>query len=377
MDITAVKTELPTSPAFVFDHPRLTTNLEQLYQLKQASGCQVLYSIKSLPLTQLLALIKPYVDGFSVSSLFEAQLAREIIADHGSVHLATPGIRPDELTALSDVCSHISLNSLSQYQRFQHLLGPGVSLGLRVNPKLSYIDDDRYNPCRLHSKLGIAFEELAQHIDLSQIQGLHLHIFHATTDYAGLTQTITKLTDYFGRDLEKLAWLNIGGGFLHHDIDNDQPFIDCVSALISRYHLDVYIEPGKAVVGNTGFLITTVIDSFVSDGKTIAVLDTSVNHLPEVFEYQSQPHLHEHDPNGRYNALLVGSTCLAGDIFGDYRFNQPLAVGDRLVFTSVGAYSLVKAHRFNGFNLPDVYLYSDNKLNLCQRYSYQNYRALW
>lgn len=377
MDITAVKTELPTSPAFVFDQPRLTTNLEQLYQLKQASGCQVLYSIKSLPLTQLLALIKPYIDGFSVSSLFEAQLAREIIADQGSVHLATPGIRPDELTALSNVCSHISLNSLSQYQRFQNLLTPDVSLGLRVNPKLSYIDDDRYNPCRLHSKLGIAFEELADTIPLSQLQGLHLHTFHANTDYAALVQTISKLTDYFGRDLAQLEWLNIGGGFLHHDIDNAEPFIDCVSALISRYQLKVYIEPGKAVVGNTGFLIATVIDSFVSDGKTIAVLDTSVNHLPEVFEYQTQPYLYEHAPNGPYQVLLAGSTCLAGDIFGDFRFNQPLAIGDRLTFTAVGAYSLVKAHRFNGFNLPDIYLYSDIGLNLCKRYSYQNYRELW
>jgi len=131
------------------------------------------------------------------------------------------------------------------------------------------------------------------------------------------------------------------------------------------------------VVGSAGYLLTTVIDSFVSDGKTIAILDTSVNHNLEVFEYQRQPELYEHDVKGNYPAILAGCTCLAGDVFGEYRFNKPLSIGDKLVFKEVGAYSLVKANRFNGYNLPDIYLYQDQQMKKLKQYNYQDYRQQW
>ena len=131
------------------------------------------------------------------------------------------------------------------------------------------------------------------------------------------------------------------------------------------------------VVDNAGYLLTTVIDSFVSDGQSIAVLDTSVNHNPEVFEYQRQLELHEQDTKGKYSIVLAGCTCLAGDIFGEYQFNKPLVVGDQLVFKQVGAYSLIKANRFNGYNLPDIYQYQARQITHTKHYSYQDYRQQW
>jgi carboxynorspermidine decarboxylase len=189
-----------------------------------------------------------------------------------------------------------------------------------------------------------------------QIKGQHVHNVFSATDFTPLIKTIEKLRSYFGKNLAQLDWLNLGGGYLFNQINHHSPFIKLVNKLKNDFAIEVYIEPGKAVVGRAGYLMTTVIDSFISDGKTIVILDTSVNHNPEVFEYQRQPELYEQDSSGQYSAILAGCTCLAGDVFGEYRFKEPLQTGDKLVFKNVGAYGLIKANRFNGYNLPDMYV---------------------
>lgn len=377
MAIQEIKNDIPSSPAFVLDQAKLIKNLSVLNTLREESGCKVLYSIKSLPFSAVLETAKPVVDGFSVSSLFEARLANEILAGSGAIHLTTPGVRPDEMDELSALCSHISFNSLSQHQHFAARAQARTSIGLRVNPKLSFLNDDRFNPCRQFSKLGVDIDALWQSSVIDDVQGLQIHNVFSATDYAPLLKTIEKLTLYLSDKLPKLSWLNLGGGYLFNQIDDHQPFIAAVSRLKNTFGLDVYIEPGKAVVDRSAYLVATVLDSFVSDGKTIAVLDTSVNHNPEVFEYQRQPELLEHDARGRYKAVLVGCTCLAGDVFGEYGFTEPLSVGDRVVFNNTGAYSLVKANRFNGYNLPDIYAYDSGRLTRLKHYAYQDYRQQW
>ena len=376
MDFQALKDSVSSSPAFVLDAAAVTNTLTQLATLRQQCDVKVLYAVKALPFSAVLELAKPLVDGFSVSSLFEAQLAHELLAGSGSIHLTTPGIRPDEWADLTALLTHVSFNSLSQHQRYA-ATAPPTSIGLRVNPKLSFVNDDRFDPCRQYSKLGVGIDDLWQASCLDQIKGLHIHSVFSATDYAPLIKTIAKLRHYFGNDLAGLDWLNLGGGYLFNQISDHRPFIDLVNRLHDDFKLAVYIEPGKAVVGHAGHLLTTVIDSFVSDGKTIAILDTSVNHNPEVFEYQRQPECHEHDPQGQYSAILAGNTCLAGDVFGEYRFHKPLAIGDKLIFKQLGAYSLIKANRFNGYNLPDIYVYRDRQLKKMKQYSYQDYRRQW
>jgi carboxynorspermidine decarboxylase len=377
MDLHVLKDSVYSSPAFVFDETELTQVLENLAALRTQCGCKILYSIKALPLSSILNIAQPFVDGFSVSSLFEARLANEVLNGQGSVHLTTPGIRPDELYELSSLCSHISFNSLTQFQRFSEIAEAQSSIGLRVNPKFSFLQDDRYDPCRPHSKLGVDLEQLSKTIRLDQIQGLQVHNVFSATDFNPLIKTVEKLRQHLGAGLAELEWLNLGGGYLLGQIDDYQPLVELVKQLKHDYAVDVFIEPGKAIVGRAGYLVATVLDSFDSDGETLAILDTSINHNPEVFEYQRQPELHEHDAEGGYPAILAGSTCLAGDVFGKYFFNEPLQVGDKVIFKNVGAYSLIKANRFNGYNLPDIYLSNSFRVKKVKHYDYLEYRQQW
>jgi carboxynorspermidine decarboxylase len=377
MDIQLFKDCVPTSPAFVFDGDKVVKVLKALATLRERSGCKILYSIKSLPLSVVLELAKPYVDGFSVSSLFEARLANEILAGQGGIHLTTPGIRPDEMTELASLCTHISCNSINQYRQVFNIANKLASIGLRINPKLSFTEDARYDPCRQYSKLGADLGDLVGSDVSAHIKGLHFHTVFSATDYEPLIQTVAKLRDSMGTSLNGLDWLNLGGGYLFDQIDDNESFIKLLCQLKNDFDLDVYIEPGNAVVGKAGYLLTTVTDAFESDGKAIAILDTSINHHPQVFEYQRQPELAEHNPNGLHAVILAGSTCLAGDIFGEYRVNKPLQTGDKVIFKDVGAYSLVKANRFNGYNLPDVYLLRNKQISRIKHYSYQDYRQQW
>ncbi len=376
MDVEHLKADLLSTPAFVLDEHTLLKNLTELQTIKQQAGCQVLYSIKALPLTWLMKLTHKYLDGFSVSSLFEARLASEIAKDGDSIHLTTPGLRADEFSQISQLCSHISFNSFSQYQRLtktqQHL----CSLGLRLNLKCSFADDLRYDPCRPYSKLGIAIPLIEKVAD--NIEGLHFHNAFSNTNYQLLTDSIRQIKKISGCNLADFKWINLGGGYLFNQINNHQPLINLSKQLIADYKLEVFIEPGKAIVGNAGFMVTTIIDSFNSDGKQVCVLDSSVNHNPEVFEYQKKPELLENESDGHYPCLLVGSTCLAGDLMGEYCFKNMPKVGERLVFKNVGAYSLSKANRFNGYNFPDIYkIDRQGDISLIKQYSYNSFREQW
>jgi carboxynorspermidine decarboxylase len=377
MDFQALKNDLSTTPAFILDKQAVENNLKTLNELRSQSGCQYLYSMKALPFSSLLELVKPVVDGFSASSLFEVQLIHELFSSVKTIHLTTPGLRQDEFPALSTLCSHISFNSLTQYQRFSSIAKKTTSMGLRLNPKLSFLNDDRFDPCRQHSKLGVSIDDLWQSSALDSVQGLLIHNAFACTDYTPIIKSVEKLRSYFGKNLAKLDWLNLGGGYLFNQIENHQPFVNLVRQLKSDFKIEVFVEPGKAIVGNAGYLMSTVLDSFISGGKTVVILDTTINHNPEVFEYQRQPELLEHDPNGSNSIILAGSSCLAGDVFGEYQFNTPLNIGDRVVFSHVGAYSLIKANRFNGINLPDIYLHSNEKTEKLKQYTYGDYRQQW
>ncbi len=369
-----LKASIAQTPAFVLDLDQVKANLQPLQKLRQATDCKVLYSMKALPLSGLLKMLVGQVDGISVSSLNEARLAREVFADPARLHLTTPGLRPDEFSQIDSLCSHISFNSLSQYQRFKDQTAH-ASKGLRINPKLSFADDERYDPCRRHSKLGVDIHQLSAGLP-ADIEGLHLHTVFSQTDFKPLQQTLHALHPWLSQQTP-LKWLNLGGGYLFHDIADLTPLIALIHALQHQGIAQIYLEPGKALVGNAGYLLSTVVDHFESDGKTVLILDTSVNHHPEVFEYQRKPVLLEEDPQGCQSAILAGSTCLAGDLFGEYRFKQLPKVGEKLVFADVGAYSLIKASRFNGYALPAVYLCQQGEASLLKNDDYADYRRQW
>lgn len=379
--------KISQTPAFVYDESAIIEKLATLSKVKKNSGCQILYSIKAAPMTGLLETIASHVDGFSVSSLFESQIAKEIIGDSGTIHLTTPGLREDEIGSVVKYTDYISFNSLSQWQYYQGPLqkdvrGDGnrkLNCGLRINPEISFVKDERYDPCRKYSKLGVPISELVkcEHFEgIQEIQGLHLHNNCESSDYTELKQTVDHVCLLLGATLEGMQWINLGGGYFIDDEKQQYILEQIIKDLKDTYALDVFIEPGKGVVGSAGFLVSSVVDMFESDGKQIAILDTTVNHLPEVFEYQYKPEIVQENPEGNFEYRLAGCSCLSGDIFGDYRLEQELNIGSRVIFKNVGAYMFVKANTFNGINLPAVnILKSDEELVLEKEFLYADYRG--
>ena len=382
-DILVCSDRLET-PAFVYDEEAIIQRCEYLRLTTHEANCNLLYSLKPLTFIDVLRLIASYVDGFSSSSLFEATLARSVIGQHGTIHLTAPGLKPDEIGKLAELCDYISFNSISQWQRHGSELASKVKCGLRINPQRSFVKDPRYDPCREHSKLGVTIGAMidaagSTESGIDGLDGIHIHTNCDSPDFAELLTTVRHLDRLLGDLLNNLEWVNLGGGYLFEEENGDiDQFIESVAILRSRYGLNVFVEPGAAIVREAGYLVSTVLDMFYSDGESVAILDTSVNHMPEVFEYQFLPDVLGGVEGGRLSYLLAGSTCLAGDVFGRYFFTEPLEVGSRVVFTDVGAYSLVKANTFNGINLPSIYaLTSQGGLDLKKHFTYEEFASRW
>ncbi len=367
------------TPAYVYDQDRIIEVLELLVDIKERTGCFPLYSIKSANVSGLLEMIKPYVDGFSCSSLYEVLLAKEILDESQTIHITTPGYREDELDKILELTDYVTLNSYTQANTYSEKVNKVASCGIRINPEISFVKDERYDPCRRYSKLGVSLNDIVNKkikIDWQFIEGLHLHNNCESVNFDELNQSVKKMMTAISVNDLNLNWINLGGGYLLNDKSELGPLIDIIKWLQDTYAVDVYFEPGKAITGHAGYLIATVIDHFVSDGKQVAVLDTAINHLPEVFEYQYQPRVLDASDKGDYEYRLTGCSCLSGDLFGDYYFDSSLEIGSRIVFENVGAYMQVKANMFNGINLPATYLLEKNKkFTLLKQYDYEFFRS--
>ena len=348
------------TPAYLFDTGAARACAGLLEPLRREAGLRLLYAVKALPLGMLLARLAPLLDGFAVSSRSEAELARRHLLPGQTLHLTTPGLRPDDVPRIGALCSHVAFNSLAQAGRLGGSLPPACSSGLRVNPRCSSLDDPRYDPCRPGSRLGEPVEVLEtlllhQPQRLDAIRGLHFHVSfsaHACDPLLAALERVEPLLDHWPGGLD---WINLGGGVLPAKVEDWRGFRDAIVRLRSR-GLEVFHEPGKGLVEDCGYLVATILDRFTRDGTEVLVLDTTVAHHPEVFEYGRSPVLLQEDAGGESRALLSGASCLAGDLFGEYRFARLPEVGERLAFSGVGAYSLVKANRFNGIPLPAVWL---------------------
>lgn len=367
------------TPAFVVDEAEIALSCRQLRAIADSSDCKLLFSLKSLVVERILRLIARNVDGFSASSLYEARLARETLGQSGFLHIITPGLRPLELFEVAGLSTHLVFNSVAQWCRLQASVLGSVECGIRINPQISLVKDVRYDPCRRHSKLGVSPTHLLTAIREGQIVGDHLDGIHFHTncdasDFSGLLRTVTEMDRKLRTVLDRLRWVNIGGGYDLANATRTRDFFRAVKLLRSHRRLDVFFEPGAAFVRNAGILVSTVLDILPSGRKHIAVLDTTVNHVPEVFEYQFEPDLVGDTPNGQFVYTLAGCSCLAGDVFGEYAFTEPLRVGSRVVFKNVGAYSIVKANMFNGINLPSIYALDEGgSLELIKQFTFDDF----
>jgi carboxynorspermidine decarboxylase len=367
------------TPAFIIEETVLRRSVARAAEVARDAGCQLLYSMKPLTLAASLRWLAPEVSGFAASSPFEAQLAREVLGDRGTVHLTAPGLRADQMDDVGALCDFVAFNSLSQWRRLAPRLAGRCSRGLRVNPRWSRVKDARYDPCRLDSKLGAPIDALAaadRAGELSGLDGLHFHTSCDSDDFGPLAETVCRLESGLAAVLGHVRWINLGGGYLFDRPLGLSSFFGAVATMRERYGLTVFIEPGAALVRAAGSFVATVIDLLPGDSATIAVIDTTVHHMPEVFEYQwSPPVATTNDEGSRY--VLAGASCLAGDLFGTYTFPRPLEIGSRVVFVDMGAYSLVKASMFNGINLPAIYTVGERgDLTLLKRFSYRDFLGL-
>lgn len=371
------------TPAFVIDERVIARRLGEAAALREATGCKILYTLKPLAFDFVLELMPAAVDGFAVSSLFEAKLARSIVEPGaGSIHITTPGIRPADVPELVELCDMVTFNSIGQLERFGGVIAERSNIGLRVNPGFSSVKDPRYNPCRKSSKLGVPLAALRTAIKsrpelFEGIGGLHFHTNCDGESFAPLWKTAEALEAALGRTLGSLQWINFGGGYLL-EAKRARAFEKAVALFRDRHGLEVYFEPGATFVRDAGFIITEVIDLFRSDGRTVAVLDTTINHFPEVFEYQFEPEVIGDSDSGEHEYLLAGSSCLAGDLLGLYGFDEPLEIGSRLILPEMGAYTMVKAHMFNGINLPSIYsVTADGSLVERRRFTFDDFHSRW
>ncbi|MCH5271837.1 MAG: carboxynorspermidine decarboxylase [Lachnospiraceae bacterium] len=366
--------QLP-SPCYVIDCDILKNNLKILKTNCDLLEIKPLISIKGFPLALLFQDMAPYINGLSAASLFEAQLAKCMGKE---IHIHAPAYRPDEIENVLKLCDHVSFNSLSQWQQYQSILFKGhvnSSIGLRINPEYSEINVDKYDPCMPHSRFGVTIENLL-HQDVTGIEGFHLHTMYDNNAETFL-RMIDILIDKFGTFLPNLSWINLGGGQRLADIDFPQnPLKKRLSTLTKNFALDVYVEPCEAIVTECGYLVSTVLD-IVNNHRQTAILDTSaICHMPDVLDMPYQPDIEFPVTNdcGNYIYTIAGISCLAGDIIGEYRFNSPLHVGDKIVFSEMGAYTFAKENYFNGINHPSILLYDRaHGLRIAKCFGYRDY----
>ena len=368
---------LPT-PCYVIDEAALISNLETLNRVERETGCHVLLAQKAFSAYHVYPLIARYISGTTASGIFEARLAHEEMGNR-QIHVFSPAYRDEEFDELTGICDHIVFNSFSQWKHFREkaLSCKNVSFGLRINPEYSEIETKIYDPCFTGSRLGITLENFEEN-ELDGISGLH---FHTMCEQGAdtLERTLRAVEEKFGKYLYKMKWINFGGG--HHitrkDYDVDL-LISCINRIKQKYGLEVYIEPGEAVAMNAGYLVCSVLDR-TKNGIEIAIVDTSAAcHMPDVLEMPYRPFIigSGMPDELKYTYRLGAPTCLAGDVIGDYSFDEPLDIGDKLIFTDMAIYSMVKNNTFNGMPLPSIYLLEeDGNTRLLRKFGYEDFKS--
>jgi carboxynorspermidine decarboxylase len=369
--------QLAPSPAYVVDLGRLRHNLAILDHVQQKSGAKILMAMKAFSMWSVFPLISKTLHGVCASSPWEARLGREEFGRE--VHSFAAAFKESDVVELLKISDHLVFNSFNQLERFRPLWeGSGVSIGLRVNPEHSEGHTEIYDPCAPKSRLGIPSREF-EGCSLAGVEGLHFHTLCEQL-FEPLERTARAFEEKFGEFLPGMKWLNLGGG--HHitregyDIDG---LVELVKYFKGKYNLEVYLEPGEAIAIGTGVLVGEVLD-IVNNGMDIAILDVSATcHMPDILEMPYRPGITGgFDPGEKpHTYRLGGPSCLAGDIIGDWSFERPLSVGDRLAFEDMSHYTMVKTTTFNGIQHPHICTWEPEtgELKVVRSFGYVDFKS--
>jgi carboxynorspermidine decarboxylase len=366
------------SPVWLLEEHLLENNLKILNDIKKQTGVKILLALKGFAFWHEADIIKYHLDGTCASGLHEAMLGNEHF--WGDVHTYSPAYKTDEIDRIAGISKHMVFNSPDQIMRFvsqAKMTNPALSIGLRVNPEHSAAPTDLYNPCAPYSRLGTLSKNMDFEI-LKHIEGLHFHAL-CEQDATALAEVVEVFESKFGAYLPHLKWVNFGGG--HHitraDYDRDKLVVLLNDFHARHPHLEIYLEPGEAVGWETGVLVATVLD-IVHNGIDIAILDTSAEaHMPDtiIMPYRAEVRGAGQPGEKPHTYRLAGNTCLAGDIMGDYSFDTPLRIGDRIIFEDQMHYTMVKATTFNGIPLPSIAILRKNgTVDVVREFGYEDFR---
>lgn len=368
--------EVVSTPYFVVDERRLLHNLEILKQVAEESGCKILLAQKAFSMFSVYPLLRKYLCGTTASGLYEARLGKEEFG--GETHVFSPAYRAEEFDELLQYVDDLVFNSPAQVRKYGILAkNAGKSIGLRVNPECSTQEGHAiYDPCAPGSRLGTTLEAFEEEL-VPLLDGIHMHTL-CEQNSDDLEKTVEALEDKFGKWLPQMKWLNLGGG--HHitraDYDRER-LVRIIRRLREKYQLEVYLEPGEAVVLNAGDLVASVME-IVHNNMEIAILDTSAAcHMPDVLEMPYRPPVQKSGNPGekQYTYRFAGPTCLAGDVIGDYSFEKPLTEGSRVVFEDMALYTMVKTNTFNGMALPSiVFRDQEGEEHLVRTFGYEDFK---
>ena len=368
------------TPCYLIDLGLLEKNLRILKDLQERMDCKILLAQKGYAAWSTYCLCSQYLAGTAASSLHEAKLGAEYFG--GEVHLCAPAYRDDEMDEYLRIVDHIVFNSFAQWDRYRAKVQNApkkIACGLRINPMHSEVKTKIYDPCAAGSRLGIPIDQFKSD-ELDGITGLHFHTL-CELNADSLARTLPVVEKQFGETIKQMDWINFGGG---HHITRADYDVDLLCKLITDFHQrypnlkTIYLEPGEAIALNTGVLVASVLD-IVHNEVDIAILDASASaHMPDVLEMPYRPEITNASKPGEksHTYRLAGPTCLAGDVIGDYSFNPPLGIGDKLVFGDMAHYTMVKNTMFNGVNLPDIVLYdpATGEYKLQRRFTYEDFK---
>jgi len=376
-------TNIP-SPCFVLEESLLRKNLALIDHVQKSAGCKIILALKGFSMYSAFPIVKEYLQGATASSLHEIMLINDFLGE--KAHTYMPAYLDREFSEVLERSSHITFNSLSQWERFQSRVeefkknNPDsfLSCGIRVNPQYSEVETEMYNPCVPGSRLGVTRDKLPDILP-EGIDGIHFHTL-CENDSSTLERTLEALESRFSGLLHQAKWLNMGGGHLMTREGYDtEKLIDLVRAIKDKYNLEVILEPGSAIAWRTGELVTTVLDVMDSQGVQVAILDTSfAAHMPDTLEMPYKPSIRgafNDAVPGKPTYRMGGMTCLAGDFIGDYSFSEPLKIGDLVVFEDMIHYTMVKTTTFNGVNLPSIGIWRDDSyFQLVRSFGYESFK---
>lgn len=375
--------EIPT-PFYIVYEDRLRRNLELIDHVKREAGVNIIMAFKANALWRTFPIIREYCQAATASSLNEMKLGNDELGSE--IHSYCPAYTPETIKEYMAGSTHITFNSVSQWERFRDTIqahnangARHISPGLRVNPQCSVIETDIYNPALPGSRFGVTAEQLDGNLP-EGLEGLHFHSLCESTSY-DLEKVLEAFEAQFGQYLPKVKWVNMGGGHLMtrqgYDINH---LISLLKAFRSRYPwLEVILEPGSAFTWRTGDLITSVVDVVENQGVKTAIVDVSFAcHMPDCLEMPYQPAITESVPvdNNLPTYRLGGNSCLSGDFVGDWSFATPLKMGDRLTLEDMNHYTTVKTNMFNGIQHPAIVLCRANgECEYLRQYTYEDYKS--